>query len=218
MPIGDLLLVEFDEEMKKTRTMLERVPEDKKDFAPHPRSMPLNKARAAHRAVGQLWSHDPDHARARFLQEQLQTSAFESAAQLVAAFDEGAAKARAALKNTPMKLDPALEAEFRRQAHLQRIALPGLPPNVPQSRGPPPRPTRSLSAHEREAGPINLRPFGGRHDGVLAAFNLPDDLNRIAREPGIGRDDRPSFFDALRDKQAVERVTMMERQRFNSQT
>jgi len=37
MPIGDLLLVEFDEEMKKTRTMLERVPEDKKDFAPHPR-------------------------------------------------------------------------------------------------------------------------------------------------------------------------------------
>jgi len=38
-----LLLVEFDEEMKKTRTMLERVPEDKKDFAPHPRSMPLNK-------------------------------------------------------------------------------------------------------------------------------------------------------------------------------
>jgi len=47
--------------------------------------------------------------------------------------------------------------------------------------------------------------LGGRHDGVLAAFNLPDDLNRIAREPGIGRDDRPSFFDALRDKQAVER-------------
>jgi len=46
---------------------------------------------------------------------------FESAAQLVAAFDEGAAKARAALKNTPMKPGPALEAEFRRQAHLRRI-------------------------------------------------------------------------------------------------
>ena len=36
MHINELLLVEFDEEMKKTRTMLERVPEDKKDFAPHP--------------------------------------------------------------------------------------------------------------------------------------------------------------------------------------
>jgi len=84
MPIGDLLLVEFDEEMKKTRTMLERVPEDKKDFARIPVHA-AEQARAAHRAVGQLWSHDPDHARARFLQEQLQTSAFESAAQLVAA-------------------------------------------------------------------------------------------------------------------------------------
>ena len=43
MPINELLLSEFDEEIKKTRTMLERVPEDKKDFAPHPKSMPLNK-------------------------------------------------------------------------------------------------------------------------------------------------------------------------------
>ena len=43
MPINELLLVEFDEEIKKTRTMLERVPEDKKEFTPHPKSMPLNK-------------------------------------------------------------------------------------------------------------------------------------------------------------------------------
>ena len=39
MPINDLLLLEFDEEMKKTRTTLERVPVDKKDFAPHPLSL-----------------------------------------------------------------------------------------------------------------------------------------------------------------------------------
>ena len=43
MPIHDLLLSEFDEEIKKTRIMLERVPEDKKDFTPHAKSMPLNK-------------------------------------------------------------------------------------------------------------------------------------------------------------------------------
>ncbi len=41
--INELLLSEFDEEIKKTRTMLERVPEDKKDFAPHPKSMALGK-------------------------------------------------------------------------------------------------------------------------------------------------------------------------------
>ncbi len=41
MSISELLLLELDEEMKKTRTTLERVPADKKDFAPHPKSMPL---------------------------------------------------------------------------------------------------------------------------------------------------------------------------------
>ena len=41
MSISELLLPEFDAEMKTTRTMLERVPYDKKDFVPHPKSMPL---------------------------------------------------------------------------------------------------------------------------------------------------------------------------------
>ena len=36
MSISDLLLLEFDAETKATRTMLERVPEDNKDFKPHP--------------------------------------------------------------------------------------------------------------------------------------------------------------------------------------
>ena len=43
MPITELLLPEFDAEMKTTRTMLERVPEDKKEFAPHPKSMRLDQ-------------------------------------------------------------------------------------------------------------------------------------------------------------------------------
>ena len=40
--ISDLLLLEFEEEVKKTRTMLERVPM-KEDFQPHAKSMPLGK-------------------------------------------------------------------------------------------------------------------------------------------------------------------------------
>src|SRR5579862_7354312 len=43
MPISELLLPEFDEEMKKTRTTLERVPADKKEYAPHAKSMPMGK-------------------------------------------------------------------------------------------------------------------------------------------------------------------------------
>jgi uncharacterized damage-inducible protein DinB len=43
MSISELLLPEFDAEMKTTRTMLERVPFDKKDFAPHAKSMTMEK-------------------------------------------------------------------------------------------------------------------------------------------------------------------------------
>src|ERR1700723_633075 len=99
--INELLLSEFDEEIKKTRTMLERVPEDKKDFAPHPKSMTLGKL-APHIAqltgfgLMVLTTPELDFATTKFAPVP-----FESAAQLVKTFDEGAAKTRAALKNTP---------------------------------------------------------------------------------------------------------------------
>ncbi len=43
MAISDLMLKEFDEEVRKTRATLERVPEGKADFAPHTKSMPLGR-------------------------------------------------------------------------------------------------------------------------------------------------------------------------------
>jgi len=46
MGINELLLSEFDEEMKKTRTALERVPAGKGDFVPHPKSTPLGRRSA----------------------------------------------------------------------------------------------------------------------------------------------------------------------------
>jgi uncharacterized damage-inducible protein DinB len=101
MPIHELLLTEFDEEINKTRTMLERVPEDKKDFSPHPKSMPLNKlaphvAQLAGFGLTILTTPELDFAKTTF-----PPVPFESAAQLVKTFDEGASKARTALKNTP---------------------------------------------------------------------------------------------------------------------
>jgi uncharacterized damage-inducible protein DinB len=100
MPINELLLSEFDEEIKKTRTMLERVPEDKKDFASHPKSTPLNKL-APHVAqltgfgLSILTTPELDFAKNNY-----KPLPFESAAQLVGVFDEGAAKVRAALQST----------------------------------------------------------------------------------------------------------------------
>jgi uncharacterized damage-inducible protein DinB len=43
MPLYDLLLPEFDQEIQKTRLTLERLPEDKPDFKPHEKSTPLVK-------------------------------------------------------------------------------------------------------------------------------------------------------------------------------
>ena len=101
MPISDLLLLEFDAEAKTTRTMLERVPEDNKDFTPHPRSMPLNKlaphvAELAGFGVTVLTTPELD-----FSKGSRKRVEFESAAQLVRVFDEGAAQVRTALKNLP---------------------------------------------------------------------------------------------------------------------
>lgn len=98
MSLNDFLLAEFDAEIKRTRTTLERVPSDKKEFAPHPKSMPLGKL-APH--VAQL---------PRFGETILTTSAFdfsqrkpgqaspETAKQLVQALDDGAAAVRTALQ------------------------------------------------------------------------------------------------------------------------
>jgi len=99
--ISELLLSEFDSEVKKTRAMLERVPMQP-DFTPHAKSMPLGKL-APHVAELAGFGHTilttPEldfgtgPARTRV--------PFESPEQLVKAFDAGAETVRAALKATP---------------------------------------------------------------------------------------------------------------------
>ena len=41
MTLSDMLLPEFDEEMRTTRRVLERVPDDKPDWKPHPKSFSI---------------------------------------------------------------------------------------------------------------------------------------------------------------------------------
>ncbi len=101
MPISELLLTEFDAEMKTTRTTLERIPAGKEDFRPHPKSMPLNKL-GPHVAELAGFGHTVlTTPELDFSQGSSKRVAFESNDQLVRVFDEGAAKVRAALKNTP---------------------------------------------------------------------------------------------------------------------
>ena len=97
--ISEALLQEFDEEMKKTRKTLERVP-DKADFAPHAKSMKLGRL-ASHVAelggfgVSVLTTPELDFSKGEYKPLQ-----FESATQLVKVLDEGAGKVRAALAST----------------------------------------------------------------------------------------------------------------------
>ena len=101
MPISDLLIPEFDAEMKRTRQTLERVPADKGSFAPHGKSMQLKNlaphvAQLTHFGHAVLTSPGLDFSAGSFTRLP-----FESPAQLVRALDEGAARVRAALKATP---------------------------------------------------------------------------------------------------------------------
>ncbi len=101
MSISEFLLPEFDVEAKNTRLTLQRVPNDKPDFAPHPKSMPL-KNLAPHVAqlagFGLIVLTTPE---LDFSKTSIPRVAFESAGQLVKVFDEGSAKVRAALESTP---------------------------------------------------------------------------------------------------------------------
>ena len=101
MPIYDLLLAEFDTEMHKTRVTLERIPEDKGDFKPHEKSMPLVK----------LANHTADLP--TFLTLMLTTDGFDlkapgpprpaapaSGEERLTRFDSAAKAAREALANS----------------------------------------------------------------------------------------------------------------------
>ncbi|HEY4762596.1 MAG TPA: DinB family protein [Candidatus Sulfotelmatobacter sp.] len=103
MPISELLLPELDREMKVTRTTLERVPVDKPGFAPHGKSMPLGKlaphvAQLAGFGLTVLTTPELDFSKGSY-----KPLPFESVPQLLEAFDDGAAKVRAALEATPDK-------------------------------------------------------------------------------------------------------------------
>ena len=55
MKISELFLSEFDQEMTASRKTLERIPEDKLSWKPHPKSMPLDRL-AGHLAELAGWA------------------------------------------------------------------------------------------------------------------------------------------------------------------
>lgn len=100
MATSDLLLQEFDEEAQKTRKTLERVPEDKRTFVPHVKSMPLDRLAALVAQLPEFGVIVLTTPELDFGQGTFTPLKFESARQLVKAFDDGAGKLRATLAKT----------------------------------------------------------------------------------------------------------------------
>lgn len=95
MSIAETLLPEFDQEMATTRRLLERVPSDKAEWKPHPKSFALGH-------LAQLVSGMPGWITKTIRQTELDLAAgagysFETTETLLAAFDKNIREAREAI-------------------------------------------------------------------------------------------------------------------------
>jgi uncharacterized damage-inducible protein DinB len=110
MAIADLLLPEFDEEIAATRRVLERVPDGKSAWKPHPKSMTLGR-------LATLVAELPGWAVNVVTRDELDIAppggppikfdVHEGTARILALFDKNTAAARAVLAKAP-------DAEFQR--------------------------------------------------------------------------------------------------------
>ncbi|HXF24276.1 MAG TPA: DinB family protein [Gemmatimonadaceae bacterium] len=100
MSIAGSVLPEFDQEMATTRTMLERVPENRAQWTPHVKS----------RTLGQLASHIGNLPRLGLIAMEAdeldlnetgngRSPEFDSTANLIRTFDENVRRARAAIES-----------------------------------------------------------------------------------------------------------------------
>jgi uncharacterized damage-inducible protein DinB len=93
MPFSEMLLPEFDQEMNNTRKLLERVPDDKFDFQPHPKSMTLGRL-ATHVAELPSWTAFTLDQEVLDLQPDSKPEFATSQAELLQMFDKNVAQAR----------------------------------------------------------------------------------------------------------------------------
>jgi uncharacterized damage-inducible protein DinB len=96
MAIKDALLPEFDHEMATSRTVIERVPENKFDYKPHDRSMTMG-ALASHIADMPTWAFVGITQDCLDLSGGFKPFQAASTAELLEAFDKNVVLARGAI-------------------------------------------------------------------------------------------------------------------------
>ena len=93
MSISQALLPEFDQEMANTRKLLERYPDGKGEYKPHPKSMALGRL-AGHVAELPGWAKNTLEVEVLELHPGMQPGIATSRAQLLELFDKNVAEAR----------------------------------------------------------------------------------------------------------------------------
>ena len=96
MSLVDSLLPEFDHEISTTRKLLERVPEDRLDWRPHPKSTPLGQL-AQHVATIPTWGVMTINQAELDIGGDFRLEPVATRAALLEMFDANARAARAAL-------------------------------------------------------------------------------------------------------------------------
>lgn len=106
MTVAEIFLREFDSEMATTRRVLERVPSDRLQWTPHPRSMSLESL-VSHVASLARWGVRIEAA--EWVPGSEEPPPVGSAAELLSWFDETVAESRAAIAS---KSDEDLRERF----------------------------------------------------------------------------------------------------------
>ena len=101
MKLNEMLLPEFDQEMALTRKTLERIPEDKFDWKPHEKSMPLGRL-AGHLAEMLGWTGETIRKDSLDLAPPgappMRPAVVKTRKEVLDLFDKNKADARAALE------------------------------------------------------------------------------------------------------------------------
>jgi uncharacterized damage-inducible protein DinB len=97
MTISEILLQDFDTEMKGTRTTLERIPEANPEFKCHDKSMPMGRLAVHVATLPQFGSVILTTDVFNLATEKFPSMVFESREKLLSEFDAAAAEARSHL-------------------------------------------------------------------------------------------------------------------------
>jgi len=100
MTISERYLIEYDEEMKNTRKMLERVPDGRFDYKPHPKSMELGRL-ASHVAELPSWAKMTLETEELDIAGDFKPWIATNREELLKRFDESSREAREKIAATP---------------------------------------------------------------------------------------------------------------------